>query len=171
MDYDMQKKDLKVIIDNVSNEFVSLITEKGLLLKTVENNIPTEIVCDEDKIGQVIRNLLSNAIKFTQKEKKITISIEQHQIDNKSIPALLVNVSDQGLGIPENELKTVFDKFIQSSKTKTNAGGTGLGLAICKEIINAHNGKIWAENNPEGGSTFSFMLPYDQETIPDQISD
>jgi PAS domain S-box-containing protein len=163
MDYDMQKKDLKVIIDIVSNEFLSLITEKGLLLKTVENNIPTEIVCDEDKIGQVIRNLLSNAIKFTQKEKKITISIEQHQIDNKSIPALLVNVSDQGLGIPENELNTVFDKFVQSSKTKTGAGGTGLGLAICKEIIKAHNGKIWAENNLEGGSTFCFMLPFKQE--------
>jgi signal transduction histidine kinase len=74
----------------------------------------------------------------------------------------LVQVSDRGIGIPDDELDSVFDKFVQSSKTKTNAGGTGLGLDICKEIIIAHNGKIWAENNPEGRATFCFVLPYEQ---------
>lgn len=70
---------------------------------------------------------------------------------------------DQGIGIPGNELVSVFDKFTQSSMTKTGAGGTGLGLAICVDIVEAHRGKIWAENNPEGGATFSFTLPYQQK--------
>jgi len=169
LNYDMQKRDLKRTITNVCNEFISLIEEKGLTLNIVENNSQTEIVCDEGRIGQVIRNILSNAIKFTPKEKTITILIEncnlpvgKRQTDASTIPALLVKVTDQGIGIPDNELGSIFNKFIQSSKTKTGAGGTGLGLTICKDIINAHNGKIWAENNQEGGSTFSTILPFDQ---------
>jgi two-component system, sensor histidine kinase ChiS len=77
-------------------------------------------------------------------------------------PAILFSVKDRGVGIPENELKSVFDKFIQSSGTKTGAGGTGLGLAICNEIIKDHRGEICAENNREGGAVFSFMLPCEQ---------
>ncbi len=82
--------------------------------------------------------------------------------DGKNVPAIGVRVLDPGIGLPDNELEIVFDKFIQSSKTKTNAGGTGLGLSICKEIIKAHSGKIWAEHAPEGGSIFCFLLPYEQ---------
>jgi signal transduction histidine kinase len=168
MDYERSRKDLKQVIGNVSKEFNSLINEKGVILEIAENNIPAEIICDEYKIGQVIRNFLSNAIKFTPTDKKITLSIEhselpveQQQTNNKSVPSILFSVKDQGIGVPDVELNSVFDKFVQSSKTKTGAGGTGLGLAICKEIIDAHNGKIWAVNNPEGGATFSFMLPYE----------
>lgn len=76
-----------------------------------------------------------------------------------NMPALSFSIEDQGIGIPENELGLVFDKFIQSSHTKTNAGGTGLGLPICHEIINLHRGKIWAEQAEHGGSVFKFMLP------------
>jgi PAS domain S-box-containing protein len=170
IDYDMQKEDLKHIISNVSKEFDSLINEKEITLEIFENSISTLIICDGYKISQVIRNFISNAIKFTPRDKKITISIEpsklligQQKTDNDTILAIHISVKDEGLGIPVDELESVFDKFTQSSKTKTGAGGTGLGLAICKEIIKAHNGKIWAENNLEGGSTFSFILPYEQE--------
>jgi len=168
-DYDIQSVDLKKIIGNISNEFQLLIDEKGLSLKLTESDIPTEINCDEYKVGQVIRNFLSNAVKFTPKGKEIKVSYEfsefangQRKTDTETIQAICIKVSDQGIGIPAAEIKDVFDKFVQSSKTNTGAGGTGLGLAICKEIIDAHSGKIWAENNPEGGSTFSFMLPYKQ---------
>jgi two-component system, sensor histidine kinase and response regulator len=166
MEYDMKMIHPESIISNTIGEFHSLIDEQGIILeKDIEGSIST-INCDEYKIGQVVRNLVSNAIKFTYSGKKVSILVKSSELpinDNKRVPAILVTVSDQGVGIPDDELEHVFDKFIQSSKTKTGAGGTGLGLAICKEIIQAHNGKIWAENNPEGGSTFSFMLPYKQE--------
>jgi signal transduction histidine kinase len=66
---------------------------------------------------------------------------------------------NRGVGIPEGELRTVFDKFAQSSKTRTGAGGTGLGLSICLQIIQRHGGKIWAENAPEGKTQFIFEVP------------
>jgi signal transduction histidine kinase len=143
---------------------------KNLKVRFDNPSVSINVLCDKTKIDQVFRNLLSNAIKFTPKEKHVTISLTSGELtfghkltDKEMISATIVSVKDEGIGIPENELDSIFDKFIQSSKTKTGAGGTGLGLAICKEIINAHNGKIWAENNPEGGATFSFMLPYEQE--------
>jgi len=68
-------------------------------------------------------------------------------------------VTDSGIGIPESERESIFDKFVQSSKTSTGAGGTGLGLAISREIIHAHGGSIRAEDNPGGGARFVFTLP------------
>ena len=72
---------------------------------------------------------------------------------------LLVSVRDEGPGIPPDELEAVFDKFVQSSKTKSTKGGTGLGLAICREIISGHKGRMWAENNEGTGCIFYFELP------------
>ena len=102
---------------------------------------------------QVIKNLLANATRFSKIEGEVSIKIEE--IEN----SLLFSIFDHGVGIPETEKETIFDKFVQSSKTKNGSGGTGLGLAICKTIIEAHNGKIWAENNPQGGSIFRFKIP------------
>ena len=112
-----------------------------------------------------MRNLLSNAIKFTPEERSIEIEFKQKEMENEigAPPCIQVSSCDQGVGLPEDELSLVFEKFTQSTKTKTSAGGTGLGLAICQEIIKAHGGKIWAENNPDGGAIFSFLLPYEQK--------
>jgi PAS domain S-box-containing protein len=155
----------------IVSEMDTIWKEKNLKIKVEDPLAPIKIVCDEGKVDQVIRNLLSNAMKFTPEDKHITVSLSSGELqygkrssDNEVILALTVSVKDQGVGIPDDELDSIFDKFIQSSKTKNGAGGTGLGLAICKEIINAHSGKIWTENNPEGGATFSFMLPYEQNT-------
>ena len=68
-------------------------------------------------------------------------------------------MADEGPGIPEGELQSIFDKFVQSSKTKTGAGGTGLGLAICREIVEVHGGSIWAENIKPQGAAFLFDIP------------
>jgi signal transduction histidine kinase len=75
-------------------------------------------------------------------------------------------VSDTGVGIPREELESIFEKFMQSSRTRSNAGGTGLGLAICREIVAAHGGRIWAENREEGGSRFMFVLPVARTGAP-----
>jgi len=68
-------------------------------------------------------------------------------------------VRDRGVGIPEEELTSIFDKCMQSSKTRTGAGGTGLGLAICREIVEAHGGRIEAENRKGGGAVVTFEIP------------
>ncbi|MBT4268709.1 MAG: response regulator [Deltaproteobacteria bacterium] len=168
-EYKMLKYDLWQIIEAVKSEFDNSKYENELILDIEESVMSTALVCDLQKICQVLRNLLFNAIAFSPTDEKIVLSIEQSELpqeqnqpDVKPTPAILVGVTDQGVGIPESELETIFEKFVQSSKTKTGAGGTGLGLAICKEIIKAHRGKIWAENNPDGGSRIKFILPISQ---------
>ncbi len=110
---------------------------------------------------------MSNTIKFSSENQNIKINLLDSILkkDGREVPAVTVSVVDEGVGIPEIELDTIFDKFSQSSRTSTGAGGTGLGLTICKEIIKAHNGRIWVENNQEGGATFSFILPYRQRAV------
>jgi len=163
MSYDFQPTDLQQLVEKIAMEFSAKINEQKLNFSCTVPSFPTKLVCDSGKITQVISNLFSNAIKFSTEGKNITVSFTQTTI-NKS-PAIELSVIDQGVGIPESELKSVFDKFIQSSNTKTNAGGTGLGLAICQEMIHGHQGEIWAEHNPEGGSVFKFILPAQQKNL------
>jgi signal transduction histidine kinase len=161
--YKMEPNDVFHIVNSSFEEFHSAFNEKEIKARISDTKANTTVVCDSFKIGQVIRNLLSNAIKFTDEGKAIEIGFEHScYIDDGDLvrEGLMVSVKDEGIGIPENELSAVFDKFIQSSKTKTGAGGTGLGLAICHEIIKAHGGKIWAENNETQGTCFRFILPY-----------
>ncbi|MCK4707861.1 MAG: PAS domain-containing sensor histidine kinase, partial [Gammaproteobacteria bacterium] len=106
-------------------------------------------------------NILSNATKFSPPGG--LISVKMSETFNKTGGRLLrFSLHNEGPGIPECELVTVFDAFIQSSKTNTGTGGTGLGLAICKKIIEKHGGKIWAENHSQGGAIFTFDIPVDR---------
>jgi len=113
--------------------------------------------CDGMRVGQVVRNLLSNAIKFSPAGASVLVLMED--AGPRDAPELMVSVCDEGPGIPESELETIFDKFVQSSKTKSGAGGTGLGLAICQRILQDQGGHVWAENLPGRGARFSFILP------------
>ena len=164
--YEIKQADLSQIIINILEEFQISLAKKNIRLSNKLPQEPIWVSCDKNRIGQVVRNLLSNAIKFSDEGKTITLSFSflefksgKRMTDNSVIPGTCVAVADQGIGVPQNELTTIFDKFIQSSKNKTNAEGTGLGLCICKEIIDAHSGQIWAENRADGGSKFSFILP------------
>ncbi|MBA1445722.1 MAG: ATP-binding protein [Chromatiales bacterium] len=153
--------DLKSVAEDTIHELRGHIADQGVLCELLPSETDTLGKFDALRIGQVITNLLSNAIKFTATGGHIQISISQEilEINGHEIPGLQLNVLDRGVGIPEAELDTIFDKFIQSSKTRTGAGGTGLGLAISKEIIEAHAGRIWAENNLERGAQFHFLIP------------
>ncbi len=163
---EMHEYDLGEIIKNTANEFETILDERHLKIDIQQIDCDGRAYFDLERIGQVIRNLLSNAIKFTPDESTITVTVSsaiqpsgRRESDGGSVPAISVRVSDSGMGIPPDELDSIFDKFIQSSKTKTGAGGTGLGLAICKEIIEAHLGNISAENNRNGGAVFTFIIP------------
>jgi len=111
------------------------------------------VKCDSDRILQVLRNLLDNSIRYG-KGSPITIEAVNYGEDN-----IKISVSDNGTGIPEEEVIKIFEPFEQSSRTKTKAGGTGLGLAICKQIIEMHMGLIGAKNNAFGGATLYFIIP------------
>jgi signal transduction histidine kinase len=137
----------------MKNELEALLSERRLEMRCGATDFHEPVKLDSDKIKQVLRNLLNNAIKFSPQGGIIDVQI--YGVDG----FVRVSVLDEGPGIPPDELETVFDKFVQSSKTKTGAGGTGLGLAICQEIITAHRGRIWAENRLRGGAVFSFEIP------------
>jgi signal transduction histidine kinase len=118
------------------------------------------------RIGQVIENLLSNAVKFTPSGKRIAVTLSDADMPDDTAdtggtrrPALRLSVADEGIGIPEGELDAVFDKFFQSSKTRSGCEGTGLGLAISREIVVAHGGTLTGGNNASGGATFVMDLP------------
>ena len=102
---------------------------------------------------QVLRNLLNNAIKFTPKG---TISIDTHVYHDEN--KIQIKISDTGLGIPQEILPNIFGKFVTKG-IKNGQSGTGLGLFLSKGIIQAHHGKITAQNNFDGGASFEFTLP------------
>lgn len=154
VNYDYQSVDIKDLVSRVINEFSILANEKSITIRVVEPEEPVITIVDKDKISQVIRNLLSNALKFSHQNEDIEISVSIN-----SYGAVEVMVIDHGIGIPNEEIDSIFDAFFQSSLTRTDAGGTGLGLAICKEIIeHGHDGHITAKNNIDRGSRFSFTI-------------
>jgi signal transduction histidine kinase len=168
MDYNMAYHSLDELISLVISELNALIEEKHLSVKMIGNEIDTSVTCDKERIMQVIHNLLSNAIKFSQADSLITIAFSYTTIEDKKNDdqrlikkqsAIRVDVKDEGIGVPVNELESIFDQFAQSSKTNTGAGGTGLGLAICKEIIEGHHGIIKAQSVFGHGTTISFSIP------------
>ena len=166
MHVELAQHDLLPLIHEASSELEMLLKQRNLKLLIEPVRCNTMAICDPTRFGQVIRNLLSNAIKFSPDEGCISISFERSSIpagrrsdDGTLLQTLRITVSDQGVGIPPNELDTIFDKFVQSSKTKNGAGGTGLGLSICREIMNAHRGTIEACNNPDRGASFILQLP------------
>jgi len=134
------------------------ITDKNSLNLFLECN-KKEIYVDIDQfwISRLLSNLISNAIKHSD-AKNIQVKIDLLQNDSSG-QNLIISVADDGIGIPQGELNSIFDPFRQSSNTKKSLKGSGLGLTICREIIKAHGGEIWAKNNDEGGTTISFNLP------------
>ena len=122
------------------------------------------IEIDTDKMTQVIDNILNNAIKYSPDGGKITVSMKTTD------EQMILSISDQGLGIPKQDLPRIFDRFYRVDRARSRAqGGTGLGLSIAKEIIKQHKGFIWAKSEYGKGSTFTIVLPYDKEAVKEEI--
>lgn len=159
--------DISELLQGAAEEVEQLAKDKRQRIEIKQDKDVTSVIMDKTRIEQVLINFLSNAIKFSPEGSSIlvraSLSSMPREGDGAAQPAVKISVIDEGVGIPEDELEMVFDKFIQSSKTKSGAGGTGLGLAISREIANAHSGKVWAENNQGGvGSTFNLLIPIQQ---------
>jgi two-component system sensor histidine kinase KdpD len=142
-------------ISDIINEVIERqkwIHKKHIFETQLEPDLP-EIKVDYGQIRQVLTNLLENAAAYSEEGTRITVRA-------KSVSGEVgVSVSDQGAGIPQEELEKIFDKFYRGAQKSKRGGGTGLGLAICKSIILAHGGRIWTESEVGKGSTFYFTLP------------
>lgn len=156
MEFNPRLVDIKAICENSVQELKALADDKNISFNFVGCEGDILIQVDPTLMSLVFINLLSNAIKFSADCSVITITFYR-----KESAGLEFSIEDQGVGIPKEELDYIFEKFSQSSKTKTGKGGTGLGLNICKEMIDLHGGKIWAENTTGSncGSKFSVFLP------------
>ncbi len=141
----------------------------GLLpaFKAKEVRLERQISCpggkvraDRDRIQEVITNLLENAIKFSEPGGRVWLGCRMEEQRGNGRPLLQITVRDEGCGIPPDHLERVFERFSQVDASETRArGGSGLGLAICREIVEHHGGRIWAESPVGEGASFHFTLP------------
>jgi PAS domain S-box-containing protein len=153
MSFQMASIDVAAAVGCVHDEFASLLSERGMKVHFNRPPGPIHAVVDAGRLMQVVRNLLHNAVKFSPQYGLIELDLvaEAHRI--------VIRVRDHGLGVPEAELESIFQKFVQSSRTRSGAGGTGLGLSICRQIVEAHGGTVQAANAPDGGAIFTVSLP------------
>jgi PAS domain S-box-containing protein len=156
MQLDVSPVNLAELIDYCINEQDLRLRKKNLscVFKPVIDD--SECVCDRNRIIQVMTNIIANAIRFSPEAGEIQIDLERDETRFR------VRISDQGSGIPALELDEVFDKFYQSSSNRNQPGSTGLGLSVCREIIELHQGRIWAESNPQQGTSILFEIPLQQ---------
>ena len=145
------------IVKSICKGFEVVARNKGVeVLTNINEDVPELIIGDPVRIRQVLTNLINNAIKFTAKGK-IIIGVEVDSKLGKEDIILRFSVKDEGIGIPEDRLESVFEVFTQADSTTTRRfGGTGLGLAICKRLVEMMSGRIWVESEVTKGSTFCF---------------
>jgi signal transduction histidine kinase len=155
MEFNLKENNINDLIREVVDSQAPVAEQKGLYLKAELDKAVPGAAFDYEKIVQVFHNLIHNAVKFT-KEGGITVSSQNRKERNY----IGVCVKDTGIGIKEEHLLKIFDKFQQLGDPATRGeGGTGLGLSICKEIITRHGGKIWAESKRGEGTSLFFILP------------
>lgn len=142
-----------------------LFKKKIGLVKDYDHSIPEVLVGDPVRLHQIILNLVGNAVKFTT-QGKITVSVQLVNEDTQSA-TIKFSVADTGIGIPENELDTIFENFRQASNdTSRMYGGTGLGLAIVKQLVISQGGSLDVKSKQGEGSTFSFTLTFKKTDEP-----
>jgi len=154
MRFNMEKLSSVEILEEIVEDMKAVIEQKGLeFIVHIPKNLP-DVIGDRYRLSQVFKNLLGNAIKFTDNGSIALVAKEEDK-------HILISVEDSGIGISKEELKKIFTKFYQAYTGDDRKNeGTGLGLFICKQIIEKHNGEIWAESNIPQGSTFRMKIPH-----------
>ncbi len=152
--FHLERTDVRPLVREVLRELTPLQLQRRLHFNLQLSEAPLVAKVDPLRFQQVVRNVLANALKFSPEGSSIDV-----EGDVGADQQIMVRVRDRGPGIPAAELESIFEAFVQSSQTKDGSGGTGLGLAICRKIIEAHGGRISAENMADGGSRFTLTLP------------
>ena len=158
MAYEPVENNINEIIYDCVNHLQSQTNAKNISIELPDNLIKIDVMCDMNMIHTVIRNLVSNAIKFSFDSSTIKVSVNDYSEDSNYVQ---VSVRDSGVGISQENIDKLFkiDQKITSTEGTNKETGTGLGLILCKEFIDKHNCKIWAESEIGKGTTFSFTLP------------
>jgi PAS domain S-box-containing protein len=163
MSYNKIRSNMIDIVQGIIDEFHSMCESKNIkIIMRKEDHFSPECFIDPLRISQVIRNLIINAIKFSRPNEIVEVIMNHANVhvDNENVQGINLKIIDQGIGLPVSESHSIFEAFTQSSYTNDGSGGVGLGLTISKEIIEFHQGRIWAENNEnKSGSTFQFLIP------------
>jgi PAS domain S-box-containing protein len=151
----LHSHDLAALVADVAKELWPLAGQRGVAIDLRQPGQPLLAEVDAFRIAQVVRNVLANALRFAPAGSRI-------EVDCRALPdaAAEIVVRDHGPGVPPDELETIFDAFVQSSRTRDGSGGTGLGLTICRKIMGAHGGSISAANATDGGGArMTIRLP------------
>ena len=154
--------DLSVLIDEVLGRLRPLTRRHKVVVDIPEDLAPVALSYVE--IDQVLSNLIENATKYAPAGTEIRVSARRQGDEVR------VEVSDQGPGIPPSALSRIFEPFYRVSRGRSQPKGTGVGLAVVKGLVEAHGGRIWVENRPEGGATFTFTLPMAGENAAGAVS-
>jgi signal transduction histidine kinase len=150
----MNPMPLQKTLEEVVRSGQVLAKEKNITLELVEEDDIPDVKADMVRMRQITWNLVSNAMKFTEKGG---VTVRYGMLNDEEI---FVRIEDTGIGIPEEQVQQVFERFRQVDESSTrSAGGTGLGLTITRELIHLHGGEIYAESELGVGSTFWFKLP------------
>lgn len=160
---DMEKKELELelkltyvnyLLRNVIKSLNPLAEKKNIKIHLIERD-RIQVSLDQDKIKQAIINILGNAIKFTPENGDVYVQIYSSPKDS-----LTIEIEDTGIGIPENDIKYIFDRFYRVDESRArHSGGTGLGLSISQQIINLHQGQIYIQSKIDIGTKFIIVLP------------
>lgn len=153
----LSKNQIDDIIKESVESFSHSASSKRILLKHSSSRVRNSILCDKDRIAQVLSNLIGNALKFTPAGGSVIVEAQQTESE------VLISVSDTGPGIPDDQKIRIFERFAQiGNKQRT---GLGLGLYLSKMFVESHSGKIWVTSIPGSGSTFWFTLPIEPQII------
>jgi signal transduction histidine kinase len=149
------------LLHECSDVMSSKAEEDHIQIRVIEPEGSTLLEADRDKIKQVILNLLSNAIKYNRKNGSVIL-----KTDTQEEHALIISVQDTGVGIPEDAVGHLFEKFYRVRENETKAAGTGLGLSICKQIVQGHGGTIEIKSKLGIGTNILISLPRGGRTLP-----
>ncbi len=152
---ELREVDLRPLLQEVLVELGPLAAPRRVRLRGPAPGEPLRAQADPFRLQQVLRNVLANALRFAPLDSEVVLEADAEPASGMH----LIRVRDHGPGIPESELESIFEPFVQSSRTKDGSGGTGLGLAICRKIMSAHHGSIRARHAEGGGAVFEIRLP------------
>lgn len=162
----VSRTDILKFTKNIFDSFQELAEDRKIQFNCISENETLEGYIDQDKYDKVLYNLLSNAFKFTHKHGNVDLFISKQT--HNDLASLIIEVSDDGIGIPKASQEKIFSRFYQAKNSKENNTGSGIGLSLVKALVQLHKGSICVQSEPEQGSSFTMKIPIDRNAYLDK---